>query len=498
MEFATFPKNLAYNIKTLAGFSKTCVKLTPDRTAVKHGESFRVKLPSNTLIDLRTLCLYAKGTCENASTSADKNALHFPRNTSSLIKTLSIYINGTLIERIDNYNILYNKLYDLECGVDQVSKRYLEIADPSVAFSVATDHTNATPIVNTLKGTGSDTNRKLCVSNWLGFISSASCPCLDTNDFGVMEVEIELANESVLWAGASATASVTPVVSGANWKLDDIHFTISKIVFNDPLYYNMKASKLLSSGLQIAYQTYIASKGSVVTKSTVSVNATINTTSLDQLICCYGPSAPSILPLLLFGSNNIDDSLNFAQVLSGYNGLTNNITTASAGAGSGAGTPAKLQRIGGQNDADEFDNTAGDAFNQSYFFKSDATGLGTSSIEINNTPLAPQPMEDYEIFNETLIALGNANLDMGAGCHQGMRSLSDFLKYYFAHIVSLENISKNDDFYKSGLDGKSSALNIVWKQHYPTTININVVPYIFAKCTRIMQVNEGNQITVIV
>ena len=260
----------------------------------------------------------------------------------------------------------------------------------------------------------------------------------------------------------------------------------------------MKASKLLSSGLQIAYQTYIASKGSVVTKSTVSVNATINTTSLDQLICCYGPSAPSILPLLLFGSNNIDDSLNFAQVLSGYNGLTNNITTASAGAGSGAGTPAKLQRIGGQNDADEFDNTAGDAFNQSYFFKSDATGLGTSSIEINNTPLAPQPMEDYEIFNETLIALGNANLDMGAGCHQGMRSLSDFLKYYFAHIVSLENISKNDDFYKSGLDGKSSALNIVWKQHYPTTININVVPYIFAKCTRIMQVNEGNQITVIV
>ena len=86
---------------------------------------------------------------------------------------------------------------------------------------------------------------------------------------------------------------------------------------------------------------------------------------------------------------------------------------------------------------------------------------------------------------------------MSVGVHQGMRSLSDFLKYYFAHIVSLENISKNDDFYKSGLDGKSSALNIVWKQSYPTTGG-NVVPYIFAKCTRIMQVNEGNQITIIV
>jgi hypothetical protein len=477
MEFATFPKNLAYNIKTLAGFSKTCVKLTPDRTAVKHGESFRVKLPSNTLIDLRTLCLYAKGTCEVTS----GEAVHFPRNTSSLIKTLSVYVNGTLIERIDNYNILYNKLYDLECGVDQVSKRYLEISDPSVAYSVANDTTNASPNILTSSAATITTGRKLCVNNWLGFISSASCPCVDSNDFGVMEIEIELANESVLWASAHATAGTAPAPVGAKWKLDDVHFTISKIVFNDPLYYNMKASKLLSSGLQIGYQTYISSKGSVVTKSTVSVNATVNTTSLDQLICCYGPETPSITKLQLFGSNNAAASLTFAQVLTGYNRTATNA----------------VSLISGQTDAAIHHNTAGDAFNQSLFFKSDATGLGTSSIEINNTPLAPQPLEDYEVFNETLIALGNANLDMGAGCHQGMRSLSDFLKYYFAHIVSLENISKNDDFYKSGLDGKSSALNIVWKQHYPTTGG-NVVPYIFAKCTRIMQVNEGNQVSVIV
>jgi len=92
MEFATFPKNLAYNIKTLAGFSKTCVKLTPDRTAVKNGESFRVKLPSNTLIDLRTLCLYAKGTAERTS----GNPVHFPRNTSSLIKILWLQLQVIL------------------------------------------------------------------------------------------------------------------------------------------------------------------------------------------------------------------------------------------------------------------------------------------------------------------------------------------------------------------------------------------------------------------
>lgn len=475
----TFPKNLQYKISQLMGHSKTCVKLTPDRTSVRHGESFRVKLPSNSIIDLRTLCLYAKGTCEVSS----GDEVHFPRNSSSLIKTLSVFVNGTLIERIDNYNVLYNKLYDLDGGgIDQNAKRYLEISDPSVVYSVATDHTNATPVILTSSAASITANRKLCVNNFLGFISSASCPCPDTNDTGVIEIEIELANENILWASAHATAGSAPAPVGAKWKLDDVHWTINKIVFNDALYYNLKASKMLSSGLQIAYQTYISSKGSVVTKSSVSVNATINTTSLDQLICCYTPESAPITKLQLFGSNNAANSLSFNNVMTGYYREANN----------------DIEFISGQTNANIHDNTAGDAFNQSLFFKSDATGLGTSSIEINNTPVSgPQPLEDYEVFNETLIALGNNNLDMSSGIYSGCRSLSDFLKYFFVHIVSLENISKNDDFYKSGLDGKSSALNVVWKQHYPTTGG-NVVPYIYAKTTRIMQINEGNQITIIV
>ena len=93
------------------------------------------------------------------------------------------------------------------------------------------------------------------------------------------------------------------------------------------------------------------------------------------------------------------------------------------------------------------------------FFKSDATGLTSCSIEINNTPLMPQPLEDDELYNETLIDLGNLNQDMSSGIHPGCYSLAHFLKYYFTHIVSLENIQQGD-FYKSGLDGKSSALNI--------------------------------------
>jgi hypothetical protein len=104
MEFASFPKNLAYNIKTLSGFSKSTVVLTPDKSAlVNHGDTIKVKLPSNTIVDLRTLSMHFKGSCAAGTTSS---RMHFPRLTSSLIKTLAVYINGTLIERIDNYNTL--------------------------------------------------------------------------------------------------------------------------------------------------------------------------------------------------------------------------------------------------------------------------------------------------------------------------------------------------------------------------------------------------------
>jgi len=63
-----------------------------------HGESIKVRLPQNTIVDLRTFSLFYKGT---AVSSSGEN-VHFPRLSSSIIKTLGVCVNGTLIERIDD------------------------------------------------------------------------------------------------------------------------------------------------------------------------------------------------------------------------------------------------------------------------------------------------------------------------------------------------------------------------------------------------------------
>ena len=513
--FTQYPRNLAYNIKSLESFSKVSVKLNGDRTSCSRGDSIRVKLPSNSIIDLRTFAMFAEGSCTNTG-----NNLHFPRLTASLVKCLNVFVNGTLVERIDNYNILYNRIFDMDGGgVDQVAKRHLEIADPSVRYSVAGDTIPAdvfagavdaggaqtfragTPLITTDGATSADTKRKLAITNWLGILSSASTPCIDTSDCGVVEIQLDFENEKILFAG-SATLNTAPVLSNASWSLDKIYFTINKIQFNNALYYNLKSSRLLSSGLQIGYQTYISSKASSVAKDgSVNVSCTVNSTSLDQIICCFNPEVPNINPLMLYNSNSAEDSLCFQQVISGYDknvvaidtGLVNTFIARTLN----VTKIGEVVRVKGQYSNAPEHTSYGDAFNQSYFFKSDAVGLGTSAIEINNTPLHQSPLEDAQIYNESLIALGNLQNDMGVGVYQGIRSLNDWLKYFFVHIVSLENI-QSGDFYKSGLDGKSSSLNIVWKLAYATTDTMRQTPYIFAKTTRILQINEGNSVIVIV
>ena len=247
-----------------------------------------------------------------------------------------------------------------------------------------------------------------------------------------------------------------------------VGFTISKIVFNDPLYYNLKASKLLGDGSTLGYNTYINTRGGQTAKTTsMNIYTNINTTSLNQVICVlqdpdnWGTSGSLAKNLLLNTATAATaDRKTFNEVLNG----TLPVTAA-----------------------------VGDFFNQSSYFRRNGVGLQTSQLFINNTPITPQPLEPELVYNENLIALGNNQQDMGIGIHPGCVSLSHFLKSYFCAITSLENICPGEAFYKSGLDGKASSLNINMG-----TATDQVIPHFYCNCTRIMQVNEGHAITVIV
>ena len=69
------------------------------------------------MIDFRTISIFADVTLYRDNTPNTGYALHLPRNTSSLIQQITITCNGVQLCNINDYNLLYNTLYDLE-GAD--------------------------------------------------------------------------------------------------------------------------------------------------------------------------------------------------------------------------------------------------------------------------------------------------------------------------------------------------------------------------------------------
>ena len=193
-----FPKNLAYTLKQLSNFTKQTVKVMPDRVNPSLGEVSRFKLPSSALIDFRTISIFADVTLYNNQGAASTNySLHLPRNgLNSLIQQITITANGVQLCNINDYNLLYNTLIDLE-GADfsQTSKRFLENSDPSVYFYQGASAAANSPIGACIALDGSvasnvEVKRPAVINNFLGFCGSLSTPVLDLNDLGDIFLEI--------------------------------------------------------------------------------------------------------------------------------------------------------------------------------------------------------------------------------------------------------------------------------------------------------------------
>jgi hypothetical protein len=185
------------------------------------------------MIDFRTISIFADITLYKDNIAYSGYALHLPRNTASLIQQISITCYGVQLCNVNDYNLLYNTLYDLE-GADfsQTSKRFSENADPSAYhISGATTAANDTPIItlNALAAAANnnETKRPIVLNNFLSFIGSLSTPVLDTGDTGDIYIEIRWATPKVLWGATNKQQPAYNVETGC--KFDDLRMTCSKI-----------------------------------------------------------------------------------------------------------------------------------------------------------------------------------------------------------------------------------------------------------------------------
>jgi len=451
-----FPSSLSYRIRSLAGnMSRIGVQITPDRTTgISPNDIITFKLANNSLIDLKTFNFFYQ-----FSTSGTTGTFQHPRLSSSLIERISVIINGNTIDLLPSYGFLYNTLFDLECGSEQLTKRTAstEFYDPTLRFTSADPSSSAdVALVGAnafATGTSAPSKIEGAICNFLGFIGSCST-IIDTSDLGDVFFQFQMATPYVLPATINATAQT---LAGASFTLDNVYATVDVISFADDSYYNLKASKLASGGLNIGFYSYLNARFASFTKSSgINVSWNVSANSLDQIICTLQKT----------------DASSTSQIIANPLGLVNNTGSVRTEA-------------------------LGDGFAQSYHYVRPGQAIRESRLSINNRPINYGFLSPKEIFLETMKALGYNQQDMTTGINPTIFSLVHFCKYYFAHITDL-TIQDNKDFFISGLNSLGSTLTITWEANFSGSSNSQTaIPIMYARCTKLLQVREGRQISVI-
>ena len=133
------PSSMRWRFKQRHKLLKETVTMTPNNGAatVRPGQRIIVDLPFNSTVDLSTFTWFYKGSTTHLGASNTGTEIvaaagaaaipfcgsrFFPRNSSSVIQSMQIKINGGIKVDIPDYNFVYNMLYDYTQGADALNE----------------------------------------------------------------------------------------------------------------------------------------------------------------------------------------------------------------------------------------------------------------------------------------------------------------------------------------------------------------------------------------
>jgi hypothetical protein len=463
-QISGFPKNLSYNLKRLSGsLIKSKITIGGDKSEYKPNERIMINFPIGRMIDSRSITATAK--CKAGTGN------HFPRGgLNSLIENLQITANSRVIQSTQCYNYIWNALADVSgyFSPEQAGKRLYENFDPSIGHTNV-DGIAAPQISNNATVVTLNEERYFCINSWLGFFSS-SAPTWNTNDFGAIQLILTLAPNAAMWTGAGVAGTA---VAATDYTISDFNLSMDTITFTNSLYTDLVKSQLEGGGLNIAYNDYLYSIGRLETKSTslFTHTAQFSTNSLDAVIGTFRHKNYNIIGPLLIGNAT------YSSTLASIVGAT---------------------KISYEIAADPILNEANHGiFNNSVYFQRCGGGIDSSSWYINSQPLTNNSTP-IQIFNNTLQALDYGNLDIASGgFHQGALTNGFYNKNYFVDILSLENLSGDNNNWVSGLGGNGGVIQVQYNFKFAgASVESEVYPVIIAKVSKIMNIKIGRNIDI--
>jgi hypothetical protein len=456
MSTPVIPPNLNQIYRNISGYRKQLLRFYPDRSGkIQNSDTLRWTLPKEIML-MDSLMHYFEFTSTVASTGTTlSSGTYFPRNTASIIDTITVFINGQVYENIPTYNHLFNIIYDNTCGYNYYCSglRQLECADPSIKYSTnASNGTITATVQGAQTGTTSaatcDNNRPLQIRNWVGFLGTCN-RVLDLTNVEVV-IEIRYAPANIMFKGLDATGTVTAAT--ATYSIDNYYMTVQKIMFDDDNYQLAINSLKAAGNYSITFKTYSNARSGLVGRATNPVLQFSTTAKwLSKLYFTFiDGSFDTITYLQNQGANATTATKSFSELLAD---LKTNVT----------------------------------AYNQSVYFKKNAIDLKETQIEINGIPCYPFPQPPHLIKNNNFDALDMEDNNLAAD-YPGLQSLEQWQKFGFLNAISFEH----RDAWKSGIisgypNPTQNLLNIKYTTTFNGTNTDNL--YVLAFAERVVKAN---------
>jgi hypothetical protein len=456
MSSAVIPPNLNEVYRSMSGFRKQLLRFYPDRSGkINANDTLRWTLPKEIML-MDSLMHYFEFSSTVASTGTTlSTGTYFPRNSASIIDTITVFINGQVFENIPTYNHLFNIIYDNTCGYNYYCSgvRQLECTDPSIKYAT-TASTSA--ITATIQGSQSgltsaatcDNNRPIQIRNWVGFLGTCN-RVLDLTNVEVV-IEIRYAPAQIMFKGLDATGTVTAATP--SYQIDNYYMTVQKIMFDDD-YYQLAINSLKASGnYSITFKTYSNARSALVARSTNPVLQFSTTAKwLSKLYFTFiDGSFDTIAYLQNQGTSSTVVTKSMSELLAD---LKTNVT----------------------------------AFNQSKYFQKNAVDLKEVQIEINGLPQYPFPQAPHLIKNNNFDALDYEGDNLAAD-YPGLQSLEQWNKFGFLNAISFEHRGA----WKAGIiSGFPNPTQNLLNIKYTTTFNGGNTDnlYVLAYAERVVKAN---------
>ena len=283
------PSNVSYFMSRMQGCSSSHFKIFAQSSdTATSGKIIRFELPSNALINTRSIRFLANAECKGASTGG-----RLPNKFDSLISRVAVYMGGVLVQNNFNDYHLLRHAKDALTG----DKCHPTLGHPEIVRAKSY-HTGGAALTGTNPEVITDKDDQLCIDYFDGLLGSIEPSIIDTGLLPQITLEFTLADDAVCPSVAGITEAFGGV-DGSNgtidkfsgvattYELTNLSVQVEVLGMATSVLEEIQEARISQVGyLSLPFKNYHTSASRHTTNSRFSVNSA----SWDRLWLVYRPT----------------------------------------------------------------------------------------------------------------------------------------------------------------------------------------------------------------